>query len=67
MVCYYSQSARYILSNFIDFVDQNQWIFSFHFFKALDRLTRHRANVSSSVTLDLSYVGHATDTKPKIL
>ena len=52
--------AAEILAHFVDFIQQYQWITSLCFLQSLYDLTRHRANVGTTVTTNLAFVAHTT-------
>lgn len=55
------------LSNFVDFVDEDERIFNLDFLQALDYLPWHGPHVGSPVSLDFGNVRHSADAESKVL
>ena len=60
---YFQQSrgrvTAHVRRHFVDFIKQEQRVFNAHFGHFLDQFTRHRADVSTTVTADFRFVTHA--------
>src|SRR5690606_20085441 len=52
--------ATHVRRHFVDFVEQEQRVFNAHFRHFLDQFTRHRADVSTAVTADFSFIAYPT-------